>query len=183
MTWGIVSDGRGWSYQFTDADYEAAVRGVFGEIERWGRTWEAEAHLEAILHGLYLGRRSSYADFWRAYSSALRTDLPLTERRQLVRTMPLASFPAELRARVASWMRGMGDAEGHDLSQLRHFDRCGVDVHAETPDIEGPSGQCYWRAPRALPRLRWSSSGTIWPWVLGGVVLAAAAAYAIRRYT
>ncbi len=184
---------NGWRYAFTDEDYDVACRGVFGEVEKYGATWEGDAHLWAILHGMYLRKAATYADSWRAFSSALKPDQEgisdeVRARRRRIAAMALADIPSGVRDRVVRWMRGGSslEQEGQDFRALRFFDACRtVPENLGAPAIRGPSGQCYWRTAAAVPSFAWSGGRRLWPWVLLGTVLAgtgiAVAVVLVRR--
>jgi hypothetical protein len=160
--WATVRAPDGWEYTFTDEDYLWACRMLMGEIEGSADTWEAYAHLWAMLNRLYRLRLwPNYTGLIRVFSTPIDPTSPQTPRRDRIQSLPLEEIPAGVRRRVADFMQGKipeGEYQG-----IEFFGACNEasSIPHGTPDIVGPSGQCYYKPPEGVvspPSLAWSTA-------------------------
>lgn len=163
MSFATVTAPTDFRYTFTGEDFDTACRAIWGEVGSEGSTWEADAHLFAMLGYVERGRYPTLDEAFKHYSSPVNPRATLTERRRQIRTMPLTDIPAPVRSRIGAWMGGdpIWTVNGVDLAALKHFGACREEssVAHGTPDLAGAGGQCYWLAEDWRPHYAFDGRG------------------------
>jgi hypothetical protein len=163
VRWGRLTDGHGWTYQFTTADARWAVPAIVGESSRDD---DREAILQTMANRLYLAKAEPVIvgrgdnQFPTSYFGVLRTycqpvnpywvdtgALEQRARRARMQSDPPEAFSQGAFDLVLAWMTGelVPQARYRDVVHFADCEcspGCGRDVHG--PEKFSIGGQCYW---------------------------------------